>query len=91
MRLRSEWNDELENLKARFDWEIMGTLNFDAFWRFFGLNYKDFWEIWEIVILGENGWNGLKSWNEAQTAETAENRQKGSMVRWCEMIKIREK
>ena len=55
MRLRSERVDELENLKARFDWEVAGTSNFDAFWRFFGLNYKDFGEIGETVILVENG------------------------------------
>ena len=56
-RLRSEWNDELENLKARFDWRIRRRWSFDAFWRFFALNYKDFWEIREIA---ENGRNGRK-------------------------------
>ena len=60
MRLRSEWNDESENLKARFDWEITMSPDFDAFWRFFGLNYKDFWEIRKMAKMAENGRNRLK-------------------------------
>ena len=55
MRLRSEWNTEWRNLKARFDWENREGRNFDAFWRFFGPYYKDFWEIRKMAKMGEIG------------------------------------
>ena len=72
MRLRSEWLTESENLKARFDWRNCMSPNFDAFWRFFGPYYKDFWEIRKMTKMAENGRNRLKWPKTSKSAKTAE-------------------